>query len=579
MKLFIIGHRGVGKTSLASRMVFYFENKVPIFDLDQELRNEEGADSFHIFQSQGEDYYRRREVEVFHQLCGQHEDLVVVLGAGFKIDRAFIPQGSRVLWVLRDTDPAGRIFTDRPRLEPGKDPIEEFKIRFEAREILYKLHATEFYLMPEGVTRPNDIEQNILLGTSVKQGGILTLTPKMVERWDRIVASFPRWGFDFVEVRDDLLSDEQIDTALALIPKEKLLLSFRRAESNSVFLDLVHHGFSFDWPAEKEPLRFQTSGLAIHSSHGLKPPAEDPFFNHFKWSPPVDTWEQLEAGLKWQASAPEKRSYLPRSPNGRWRWVRQYMKGRQKLNFIRLNRDGVADQPSFYQWAATPAGFTAFAGIIGSPVGASRTPVEQQEFFLDRGMPVLAIDLAATEAPRVFPILERMGARAFAVTAPLKHWAYDFATGKSDVAEELRSINSLAFKDKVWHGTNTDIDGFRKLMEEVPEPGTVAVWGGGGTLAVIQKILPQADFYSVRTGQSRTHATGATDPATVIWAAGPDADNPPDSWTPLRVVDLNYREDSRARAYALERKAHYISGAIMFEGQAEAQREFWKGFL
>lgn len=579
MKLFIIGHRGVGKTALAARLAGYLENKIPLFDLDQEVRNEEGRDAFQIFREEGEDYFRRRELEVFHRLNGEHEELILVLGAGFKLDRAFLPRGARVLWVLRDTDPAGRIFTDRPRLEPGKDPLEEYRLRFEARELLYKLHATEFYLMPEGVLRANEVERGLLLGTATKQGGILTLTPKMLERWDQLVGSFPRWGFDFVEVRDDLLADEQIDTALALVPREKMLLSFRRAESNPVFLDLAHQGYAFDWPAEKEPLRFQTTGLAIHSSHGERPPAEEPFFNHFKWSPPVDTWDQLEAGLRWQASAPDKRSYLPRSTDGRWRWVRQLLKGRQKLNFLRLNREGVADQPSFYQWAATPPASAAFAAIIGSPVGASRTPVEQQEFFLDRGMPVLAIDFTAAEAARVFPLLEQLGGRAFAVTAPLKHWAGARSSARTAVAEELQSINSMAFRDQVWHGTNTDLDGFRRLMEEVSDPGAVAVWGGGGTLAVIQKILPHADFYSVRTGQSRTHATGATEPETVIWAAGPDAEDPPDSWAPLRVVDLNYREDSRARAYAVARRAHYISGAVMFEGQAEAQREFWKGLL
>jgi hypothetical protein len=41
-------------------------------------------------------------------------------------------------------------------------------------------------------------------------------------------------------------------------------------------------------------------------------------------------------------------------------------------------------------------------------------------------------------------------------------------------------------------------------------------------------------------------------------------------------VDLNYRDDSAGKEYALHVKAKYISGLDMFLVQAAGQRKFWE---
>ena len=133
----------------------------------------------------------------------------------------------------------------------------------------------------------------------------------------------------------------------------------------------------------------------------------------------------------------------------------------------------------------------------------------------------------------------------------------------------------MVFEKGHWIGTNTDIDGFKKLAETFKQRNDIVVWGGGGTLKVIEEILPQASFYSVRNQEPRFGSKASDKPQVVIWAANPSADLPLMDWHPEIVVDLNYSEDSLAREYAFQVNAKYISGLVMFAEQAQKQREFW----
>lgn len=599
MKLFLVGHRGVGKTSLLRRLEVYHDYAVPIFDLDAEIEKDEGEDIFFIFQSKGEDYFRRRELEVFHKLCEQNESLILSLGAGFKLDRAYFPKGADVLWVLRQTDPEGRIFLDRPRLNQGKSQPEEYLERFEEREILYQRFATRFYLMPEGIQFPNEQEKSLMLGRGQKQGGVITPDALHVKNWSTLITYFSKWNFDWVELRDDLLTDEQIEEILPALPREKVLLSYRRKGSSELFDDLVRSGYSSDWPLELVGSgRIRPEGppgiLEICSSHSdSKPQTSSIRGNHLKWSPMVEDWARLEQGLQWQAEDPANRSYLPRSKDGRWQWVRLFMKGRQKLNFFRIGRGLVSDQPSAFEWLATPAAAETFAAVLGYPVHFSWSPVEQMEFFLDRGLPFFRINITEAEADVALHLLSKLGLRAAAVTSPLKRWAFSKASSMDTITENLKSVNTLAWSSGQWIGKNTDLLGFQELAREVYDLGIVCVWGGGGTKAVISEVLPAARFYSSRTGKlleaqgNSAEAQPFETPKTVVWAAAADAlppSGPADEgkeveWLPLRVIDLNYRENSNARKYALERRCQYFSGEKMFHAQAEGQRIFWERFL
>jgi shikimate 5-dehydrogenase len=255
---------------------------------------------------------------------------------------------------------------------------------------------------------------------------------------------------------------------------------------------------------------------------------------------------------------------LPRSSEGRWAWVRLWLKGRQKINFIREGLGSAADQPTWWEWLATPERPHVFAAVLGAPVFHSRSPAFHSHFFSQKQMPFWSIHIEEEEWDEAIPVLEKMGLIAAAVTAPLK---------------KVAGGNTLWKEDGVWSAANTDLTGLGVLAAKIPVEAlrSVAIWGGGGTLPTIQQVFPQAIFYAQRTGALRSSTQMPLPNYDVlVWAAGPEAEPPQFAIMPKYVLDLNYREDSKALEFALQTGAKYISGEKMFEIQAMAQQQLWE---
>ncbi len=71
---------GSGKTTLGKKLA----NKInlPFFDLDLEIEKEEGRSIEEIFNTDGEQYFRRKEQNLLHKFCSQKERFVMALGGG-----------------------------------------------------------------------------------------------------------------------------------------------------------------------------------------------------------------------------------------------------------------------------------------------------------------------------------------------------------------------------------------------------------------------------------------------------------------------------------------------------------------
>ncbi|MCB0369573.1 MAG: hypothetical protein KDD45_09040, partial [Bdellovibrionales bacterium] len=294
----------------------------------------------------------------------------------------------------------------------------------------------------------------------------------------------------------------------------------------------------------------------------------------------------------WQQQDPSNRSILPRSEDGHWQWFRLFMSNKQSVNFWKISNGSAPDQPSLYEWLSIPKKFQHFSAILGFPVNFSRTPVEQQAFFLNHHMPVLSINISENDFVPNFTFLLKLGLRAAAVTSPLKRVSYNFIkSNKIDLQElgslenKFKSVNTLFIKsenhsqDFYLSGANTDLAGFKALTHNISKDSHIIVWGGGGTLPIIKEIFPNSIEYSVRTGLPRNGEINISDTDVLIWAASPSAEAPKLKSPPRIVVDLNYRADSAAIEYSKLIKAKYISGEEMFKIQAEHQRNFWNKYF
>lgn len=592
----IVGHRGTGKSSFIRRLRLYFDQTPTQFvDLDQEIETKIGRSIPELFLEHGEDYFRDLERQVFLELIqGEHPRTFISVGAGFDLE--VIPDNCEVLWLRRETDADGRIFLDRPRLNPEVSPLEEFRRRADIREALFRRKATWTYTLPEGIfdfkNQAVALEKTIVLGLPSETGGVLTLLPIHMQSEMAWLRLRERMGGKKIlfELRDDFLSREQIERVLAELPTESFIYSFRGEFAPGTTPPNCAY---YDWPLEKgNPKDFCAQVPAekrIFSLHEMLPGEDlagalsrlenwEKEAAFLKFSPAIEKFEDLEMILDWQARDAKRRNILPRSVQGRWTWVRQWMKGRQRLNFWREGDGSAVDQPTLFQWLATPTETGAFAAVFGDPVRHSFTPLEQQDFFAKRKAPVFAIRIGREEWDAALPLLKKCGLVWAAVTSPHKENAARLVSEGS-----LRALNTLIWTGTKWRGVSTDEEGFLELIEGIgalaPLQSQIAVWGGGGTLEMLRHALPRAIFYESRTAKPREEQTVIADygPKVLIWAAPRSEATlwPPSEWRPEMVVDLNYKEDSMGREYAQKGGLNYQSGLQMFVAQARAQRAFW----
>ncbi len=80
MKIFLIGFMGCGKTHYGKELSLKL--KIPFFDLDQKIEEQEEKKIADIFGDEGEEYFRLLEKDVLHMLTESHETFVMACGGG-----------------------------------------------------------------------------------------------------------------------------------------------------------------------------------------------------------------------------------------------------------------------------------------------------------------------------------------------------------------------------------------------------------------------------------------------------------------------------------------------------------------
>lgn len=583
MKLALVGHRGVGKTSFLQRLQLYLPEipKHNFFCLDQTIEESSEATIPEIFANQGEPKFRELESGNFKDLdlsLKNEKHAVVACGAGFA---GPFPEGWKVLWLQRSIDLQKALFLDRPGID--KDSMEGLGMSplfFQKRTQRYHDQADDVLLLEEHMSFNVDGERawarhyfGVCDHLDIPQNFFFTVGPGDSTEALR--------AFPGIELRDDLLSPEKIKACFAG-RSPQILLSFRdphRVESSKRWMSKAE---KIDWALELGECPLPSPHIL--SLHQRKDSFEETVRQFpessaiLKLAVPIETFEELQAGHHWWAKDPKKRLFLPSSSNGRWQWYRRWMSAQMPFQFFRLCEGAVNDQPTLLQ-ALEITESEHFAAVLGSPVSHSLTPWFHKEFFALQNMPVFAIDLSVEEWNCGLPFLNALGLKFAAVTSPLKKCA------EALVCSEM-PINTLVFHKGRWLGANTDVDGLAPMGESLKDQ-SVALWGGGGTLKALKSRVPQLVAYSSRSGCLRkTEASSfeESSPTSVIWAVGREAFDkegvfPPECWNPTTVYDLNYSADSPGRACAKRFDCVYVSGIEMFIEQARAQQKFWSPYV
>ncbi len=593
----IIGHRGTGKSHWLNLIkAFYKKNnlKALFFDLDEEIEKASGQSVFNLFKK-GEGFFRDWERKTFRQLVNsipKDQTCFLSIGAGF----AFKKNPSwNVIYLCRHSDKTGRIFFNRPQLNPSKNPFEEYQDFYKKREAWYLKQADELLFRRECFTK---LEDSDLLFLGFKKLShpyfTLRLNPKIAIKNKKQLKSFLQkrlnWGLRFFELNDQTADKNFIQTIRNFIPDDKVLFSSQCSRAFCSIKDKKH--WSWDLSLGEPPDGVNI--LALHD-RGEKPlntllKEFSSYKYHLKLAVEIFNLEELKTAYNWQCEDPKNRSFLPRSKEGRWVWFRQIFGPGMFLHFI---KEGpyfeVLDQPYLSEAMPFVKKRKALGGVLGHPIHFSATPAEQNHFFNKKNsIPVLPVLLKEKELNKEhLKILNDFGFVFFAVTSPLKQEAFLSADVRDKNSRNFKTANTLIFHKKVWRAFNTDWNALQKL-KKYSSKDTV-VWGGGGIRPVLQKSLPLAQFYSARSGQPlKTHKKTKTkeqeksfSPKVLIWAVGRKRIEqgclmPPKHWKPSLVMDINYTEDSPGLEYALKVRAKYQNGFKFFKEQAKKQREIFK---
>ncbi len=262
---------------------------------------------------------------------------------------------------------------------------------------------------------------------------------------------------------------------------------------------------------------------------------------------------------------------------------------------------------------ATITGATRLAGVIGSPVRHSLSPVLHNAAYRELGLDwvFVALEVAGGETRSALDAMRALGLVGLSVTMPHKTPAAAGCDELSDDATALRGVNTITLTaDSKLVGDSTDGEGFLRSLRDAghdPTGASAVVLGAGGAALAVVHALGRAGASVVvcaRRPQAAVVAAGLAGGKTAAWSDRVDvaaAATLVVNATPLGMAggaraeelavpasalhsgqvfaDLVYhpRETPLLRA-ARDRGAFVVDGLGMLVHQAALQIERWSGF-
>lgn len=160
-------------------------------------------------------------------------------------------------------------------------------------------------------------------------------------------------------------------------------------------------------------------------------------------------------------------------------------------------------------------GHARLAGIMGWPVGHSRSPALHNFWLAEHGIDGVYVPLAVRPArlEQALRALPALGFRGCNLTIPHKQAALAIVDRVEPVARRIGAINTIVVaEDGSLEGSNTDVFGFREYLRESaagwdPRSGAAVVLGAGGAARAVVAALAEAGVAEIRLiNRTRAHA-------------------------------------------------------------------------
>ena len=245
------------------------------------------------------------------------------------------------------------------------------------------------------------------------------------------------------------------------------------------------------------------------------------------------------------------------------------------------------------------SGAARLIGVIGRPLGHSRSPELHNRAFEALGLDYVYVKLPVEDLDDFFANARRIGIESFSVTIPHKVEVMGRLDRLTPDAELAGAVNTVFLQDGLWVGDNTDVHGIRKALSGVDIAGKrVVILGTGGAARAAVTALDESCSITVLSRQaepgiaqwSREVRVDRFDKVAdynceLLINATPVGMAPDEDGCPIRgtigaeaVFDMVYNpSETRLLKAAAEQGKVAIPGTRMFLAQAARQFEIWTG--
>ncbi len=615
---FLIGHRGVGKTTFLKRLAVSLSN-VRCFDLISEVARLADAPIEMILEREGEAGLRTRERQALQFLdesvlsAPGLAPIVIELDAGFEAfdHPVFSRENVGICWIRRRSDFSGRIFPDAPRAQPEKSPLLEFRERASFRARRFARLASEELVLSEGVHDVQPEEDALLRGIqSFPEGSVLLQSTDFqrkgfVRKWTRGASGILMLdAVDAQKVTElGLSADRVLFRCVDRIPPSKD--GFRLDVSmdlltqiNSEQLSEVAIVSAFNRAAS------ESIGSIVDRLTAVGATLPQVLL---KLECRVESWSEFEAVLQWKQRDPLRHILLPSSPDGRWRWYHLYSIGRQSLSLFKVSlggdtRETHPDLPLPQEWARAKVRGGEWGTHLSLSPRESAHRILQDRWHRDRGFAFLEVPLQKAEFLRAIQSLSALGVTRISLDSELSLDAFSICEGRVSLrARRSGRVDTLAHGETGWQGDHAATPAFRKVIREWrrragvrdPRDPRSIVWvGDENQVAWVREELPQV-VPAASVGQPSQYSdkvialNSASDaelaalqvvrPDLLVCGEVREADSGlgTEFGQPRWVVDLVADEDSPGRRIAQQLGARHFPGDVFLKEITLERQLFW----
>ncbi len=242
-------------------------------------------------------------------------------------------------------------------------------------------------------------------------------------------------------------------------------------------------------------------------------------------------------------------------------------------------------------------------GIVGNPLGKSRSAVMQNAALKASGIDGIFIPFEAPDLEQVEDVIRGYGIRGVNVTIPYKQEIMDHLDRVDRDASAIGAVNVVVNEDGVLTGHNTDVVGIAKALEVAgiePEDSRVLVMGSGGAARACVHFMGRHGCDVTVTGRNAVTGGELAKEFGVSYRApssvslrmydlvvnctpvGMYSDGPyPVNITCLdhaqSVFDMTYGSVTPLMAEARAKGCRVATGADMLAGQGDAAFRMWTG--